>query len=74
MQVLKSGVKLSHNTVSEFWGKTEVVQDSGRGEMKQKTLTQTQFFLLNPHDIILRGGQDFTVQAISSAADTSSVL
>jgi hypothetical protein len=35
--------------------------DSGRGEMKQKTLTQTQLFLLSPHDIILRGGQDFTV-------------
>lgn len=48
--------------------------DSGRGEMKQNTLTQTQLSLLTPHDSILRGGQDFTVHEISSAADTSGVL
>lgn len=48
--------------------------DSGRGEVKQKTRTQAQFFLPSPHDIILGGWQDFTAQAISSAPDTSGVL
>lgn len=48
--------------------------DSGRGNVKQKTLTQAQFFLLSPRDIILRGWQDFTVQGTSSAPDTSGVL
>lgn len=43
---------------------------SERGETKQKTLMQTQIFLLSPHDIILGGWQDFTVQAVGSGLCT----
>lgn len=75
-QAFKSGLKLSHNARSALkrWGKTE---DSGYRtgfRMRKGKAEKAQFFLLSPHDIILRGWQDFTVQATSSAPDTSGVL